>query len=140
MPGVRIEAGGLVKSSTENIDAIFDYWKLRFNHPRARLDKKRRTKIRLRLEDGYTLDDLKLAIDGCRASPFHLGQNDRNQVYDDIELICRDAPHVDRFIALGEKLNEKRAEQQRQVEERQQTNVRPFRPPHTLRSILERKP
>ena len=126
-----------MKATNADIDLLFDYWKEQFKHPRARLDQKRRTKIRLRLEDGYTIDDLKLAIDGCRSSPFHLGQNDRNQVYDDIELICRDAPHVDRFIALGEKIAEKRVDHQRHVEERQQqSNVKQFRPPNSLASVL----
>lgn len=80
---------------------VFDYWRQVMGHPRAKLDDKRKRKIRARLKDGYTIEDLKAAIDGCKRSPHHMGQNDRGTVYDDIELICRDAPHVDRFINLA---------------------------------------
>ncbi len=77
---------------------IFTYWKKELNHPRAKLDDKRKKKITALLKIGYTIEDLKTAIDGCKKSPFHQGQNKRQSVYDDIELICRDASHVDRFI------------------------------------------
>lgn len=80
---------------------IFDLWCSAMNHPHAKLDRKRRAKIRDRLKDGYTEDQLKTAIAGCRNSPHHMGQNDRGTVYDDLELICRDASHVDKFIKLA---------------------------------------
>jgi hypothetical protein len=80
------------------VGKVFTYWQETMNHPRARLDGKREKKIKDLLKIGYTVEDLKTAIDGCKASPFHQGQNDRKTVFDDIELICRDASHVDRFI------------------------------------------
>ena len=80
---------------------VFAYWRQAMNHPKAKMDEKRKRKIRARLKDGYTVGDLMLAIDGCKKSPHHMGQNDRATVYDDIELICRDAPHVDKFINLA---------------------------------------
>lgn len=101
----------------EDIDAVFEYWKTRSGKKRARMDQKRKTKIRMRLEDGYGVDDLKCAIDGCFASEFHQGANDRHTAYNDIELICRDAPHVDRFIEISEKKAARRQEQQRAVEQ-----------------------
>ena len=85
----------------DEIRSVFDYWRERMDHPKAKLDDKRRTKIRLRIQDGYTADDLKAAGDGCTKSPHHMGENDRGSVYDDIELICRDATHVDKFIKLA---------------------------------------
>jgi hypothetical protein len=81
---------------------IFAYWQQIMGHPRAKLDAKRRKKINDRLNDGYTQDDLRKAIEGCRKSPHHMGENDRSTVYDGLELICRDAEHVDRFIAMAE--------------------------------------
>ena len=77
---------------------VFLYWQKVHNHPRAKLDDKRKRKINSLLKIGYTVDDLKTAVDGCKASPFHQGQNKRKTIYDDIELICRDASHVDKFI------------------------------------------
>lgn len=94
-----------IKSTVENppvfngsASDVFAYWKTELNHPRAKLDDKRKKKINAILKIGYTVEDLKTAIDGCKQSPWHQGQNERQSVYDDIELICRDASHVDRFI------------------------------------------
>ncbi|HKX31349.1 MAG TPA: helix-turn-helix domain-containing protein [Blastocatellia bacterium] len=82
----------------DEITQVFEHWKLTLNHPNGRLDEKRKQKIRARLAEGFNVEDLKLAIDGCSKSPFHQGDNDRNKVFDDIELICRDAAHVERFM------------------------------------------
>jgi len=86
----------------DRVDEVFDYWVIVMQHPKAKLDRKRKQKIRDRLADGYSTDDLMRAIDGCKQSPHHMGDNDRATVYDDIELICRDAPHVDKFIKLAD--------------------------------------
>jgi hypothetical protein len=79
--------------------AVFLYWKQVHGHPRqkltddleADLDAARKT---------FSVDDLKLAVDGCKASPHHMGQNDRKTVYDGLALILRD---VNRFIGYAEK-------------------------------------
>ena len=88
-------------SRSDEPDRVFRYWQEVMSHPKAKLDRKRRQKIRDRLADGYSTDDLMQAIDGCKRSPHHMGDNDRGTVYDDIELICRDAPHVDKFLKLA---------------------------------------
>jgi hypothetical protein len=79
-------------------EEIFSYWQETMNHPRAKLDKKRENVIHKALGLGYGIVDLKQAIDGCAQTPFNMGQNDRQQVYDDISLILRDAEHIERFI------------------------------------------
>ena len=81
---------------------VFSHWKFIMGHERARMDVKRAQVIRDRLRDGYSLEDLCLAIEGCAASPWHRGENDRHTAYDSITLILRDADHVDRFISMGE--------------------------------------
>lgn len=93
---------------TEDIETVFNKWKEVMGHARARLDEKRRKAIRSMLAAGYTVEDLELAIHGCSVSPFHQGQNDRAQKYQDIALICRDAEHVDKFIAIAEQARRKR--------------------------------
>jgi hypothetical protein len=65
-------------------------------------DKRRRLVVS-RLKEGYTLTQLKDAVDGCLVSPWHRGQNPTGTLYEDIELICRDASKVDQFIAIGER-------------------------------------
>jgi len=84
-------------------DELFAYWQRAMAHPQAKLDAKRERNIKARLKDCYTVEQLCKAVDGCKLSPHHMGQNDTRTVYDDIELICRDGPRVDKFIALVER-------------------------------------
>ena len=81
---------------------VFGFWKEHLAHPRAHFDDKRRKAVSARLRDGYSADDLILAVRGCRLSPHNMGDNDRQEIYDDLELICRDTSHVERFIARAE--------------------------------------
>lgn len=77
---------------------VFTHWQRVMNHPRAKLDKKRESKIAQALKLGYTVEELKQAIDGCAKTPYNMGKNDSGQIFDDISLILRDAEHIDRFI------------------------------------------
>jgi hypothetical protein len=81
---------------------VFDRWRERCDHPRAVLDHKRRKAIEAALER-HGLDDCLRAVEGCRASPFHMGDNDRGRKFDDIELILRDAKHVEEFLGYAER-------------------------------------
>jgi len=45
----------------------------------------------------YGADACVEAIEGCKLSPFHQGDNDRRRKYDDVELILRDAAKIERF-------------------------------------------
>ncbi|NEV63998.1 hypothetical protein [Thiorhodococcus minor] len=83
------------------VQAVFTYWQQVMAKPQARLDAKRRAAIAARLKDGYTPAALERAVDGCRASAWHQGHNDRGRAFDDIALICRDAPRVEQFLALA---------------------------------------
>lgn len=87
-------------SSKEDICLVFEHWREVHQHPRAALDAKRKKVITSALKS-YPVDDLKLAIDGCKASPFHQGENDRNAKYDSLALILRDAEQIDKFMALA---------------------------------------
>lgn len=87
-------------SQPKNVQEIFEHWKTTLDHPRSVLDAKRSKIIKARLKEGFTVGDLKLAVYGCRTSDWHLGANDRNQRFDDIGLICRDAQHVEQFIGF----------------------------------------
>lgn len=81
-----------------NINVIFEHWRDVMDHPRAKLDNKRKSAIKKALELGYDVEQLKQAITGCSKTPFNMGDNDRGQRYDSITLILRDADHIDRFI------------------------------------------
>lgn len=86
----------------EDVAAVFNHWRIIMGHQRARMDLARAKVIRARMQDGYSVEDLCIAIDGCAASAFHMGENDRGQIFDSITLILRDADHVDKFIRAGE--------------------------------------
>jgi len=84
---------------------IYDHY--RRYHPQAhrtpKASSKESRKIRERLEEGYTVEDLCRAIDGCHRTPHNLGQNDRNQTYLGLELIMRTGDQVTRFIEAAER-------------------------------------
>ena len=79
------------------IAEVFDFWAQTF-HPNAKLDDKRRACIRKALKDGYSVDELKMAIFGCSRTPHNMGDNDRGQRYDALTLILRNGDQIDRFI------------------------------------------
>ena len=89
------------KFEKQFVREVFDHWTAVHSKPRAKLDEKRKKLIRSALRTGYTVDDLRAAIDGCKASKFHQGDNDRGMVYDDLGLILRDAAKIDQFIGLA---------------------------------------
>lgn len=85
------------------VTQLFEYWQRTMNHSLAKLDKKRKRTIEQALKLGYTISALKQAIDGCKNTPYNMGKNDRQQLYDDIGLILRDAEHIERFIGNANK-------------------------------------
>lgn len=86
----------------ENVSDIFIYWQSKLGHPTATLTNLRKRRI-LQCLKTHSLEQIKLAIDGCAGSPWHRGENDRGETYDDIELICRNDTKLEGFIARAEK-------------------------------------
>ena len=78
---------------------IFDYWVqvMNKNTKLCKLTPKRKKAIKSRLDEGYDIDIIKMAIDGCRADKWSMGQNSRNKAFNDIELICRTGEKVEYF-------------------------------------------
>ncbi len=77
---------------------VFAHWQAVMGHATAKLTPGRRKCIDARLRDGYTPDQLKQAVDGCKSSAYHQGSNDRQAVYDDLTLICRSGEKVEQFL------------------------------------------
>lgn len=67
-------------------------------HPQARPGDKECRLIAARLTDGFDVEALELAIDGCHRSPHNCGENERGRKYQSLELIMRDSTHVLRFL------------------------------------------
>ena len=77
---------------------VFGHWvdkrkEVLQNTRRPTLTAKRRKKIVARLREGWTVDELKRAIDGCLASEFHVEGG-----WTDLELILRNDGKVEQFI------------------------------------------
>jgi hypothetical protein len=89
--------------AADDIRAVFAHYRKR--HPKAFRDPQPGTKewrlIRDRMREGSTVEELCLCIDGYHRSPHHLGQNERNTKYLDLELFVRDGSHVARGIELA---------------------------------------
>ncbi len=86
--------------TSAEVKEVFDYWvKVMGKGPTAKLTAERSSKVKARLRvDGYSVEQLKRAIDGCKVSAFHQGENDKERRFEDLELICRDGKHVENFI------------------------------------------
>lgn len=97
----------------EGIDRVFEHWKAEHDHPRARLDEKRRGRIRSRLKR-FTVDQLCAALTRAKLDPFLMGDNKHGRRYDGIETLLRDDAQVERLLELGERGPNKRPPSQRQ--------------------------
>ena len=87
-----------VSSSKKELH-LFEFWRKRREEivgtnagPRMQPNKKRMSKIRARMKEGYSVDSLKEAVEGCLMTPHNLNGN-----FTDIELICRDQQHVEMY-------------------------------------------
>lgn len=102
-------SGGEVDGDPKSdpVREVFDHWVATMGKKTgAKLSADRRRKIQARLREGYTVDQLKQAVDGCAASAYHMARdptkNPDGTVYNDLELICRSGSKVENFI---QKLN-----------------------------------
>jgi hypothetical protein len=81
------------------VQTIFAFWQKVMASPKSALDKKRRVLIEGALQS-YQPADICKAIRGCSKSPHNMGKNDRNTKYNGLNLILRDAEHIDYFMNL----------------------------------------
>ena len=97
-------------ASDAEIQQVWDYWvsKMRGTSKRKPvLDSTRRQFIGAAIFD-YELQGCLDAIDGCAMSEFHMGRNKMNKRYDSIELIFRDAEHIEKFHDILDKSTEEK--------------------------------
>lgn len=79
------------------IRQLFAYWQLRCEHPRAQLTPERRKAINARLDQNYTVEDIRRGIDGAAANPPR--SDDMTVTYDDLVSICRNGAQLERYVA-----------------------------------------
>jgi hypothetical protein len=91
-----------VGPASGSVRVVFDHWREVFGkNAAAKLDPKRRRRIEWAVRT-YTVDVVKRCIDGYARSAWHRGENERGVVYDDLELLLRDAKHVEAGLALAD--------------------------------------
>jgi hypothetical protein len=84
---------------------VFEAWKLDTGHARSTLDRKRQARIEARLREGFTADELILAITHRRNDPWLMGTAEgATRVFDGIETLLRDASQVERLRDLEKPL------------------------------------
>jgi uncharacterized protein YdaU (DUF1376 family) len=81
----------------KDVERVFVHWN-KVMGKRAKLDDTRKKLIFSSLKD-FSVDDLCQAIDGCKKSTFHMGQNDQRTVYNELSLILRNAEKIEGFMA-----------------------------------------
>jgi uncharacterized phage protein (TIGR02220 family) len=82
---------------------VFEYWRVQSGKLKSKPTKARQSKIMARLREGYSVADLKQAVDGLVSSPWHRGENEDGRIFLDLELITRAGPRVEKFMAIGER-------------------------------------
>ena len=126
---------------------VFDHWVKVMGKDKSTkfLPTTRRYKAVLaRFKDGFSVDQLCRAVDGCKLTPHNMGQNDRQTLYNDLELICRTVENVEKFIERSsnpapEPSAPLSTDQRRQAEQEERDRIRAATPdrPDTPEEIAE---
>lgn len=86
-----------------NIHRVWEHWKQTMKRPEAKLTQERKKAIQNRLSERYSVQDILRAINGCKNSPFHMGENQHGAVFNDITNICKDGSKLESFIEKAKK-------------------------------------
>lgn len=96
------------KEYSADVEEVFEYWRAKRSRipgiPRATKSEKRLGHINARLRDGFSVADLKLAVDGCLGNPHNVEGG-----YVDLELICRNDGKVLQYMQWARNLKGKKA-------------------------------
>ena len=99
-PSTPQKSAPVTADRSAEILQVFDHY--RVFHPRSLKSPLPSSKewklIADRLKEGFDVEDLRLAIDGCHKTPHNMGINDRGTKYLELALIMRDGSHVTRFM------------------------------------------
>jgi DNA-binding transcriptional MerR regulator len=101
----EIDSGTSIQSRSKGsaeVKEIFQYWQTVMNKPLAKLDAKRKGRITQALKLGFSIEQLKQAVNGCANSAFHTGGNEQGKRYDSLELILRNAEKIESFIDMAQ--------------------------------------
>ena len=91
------------KDSSSRLDmaaSVFAYWAQKLDHPRAKLDPKRRKLIAARLGEGSSEEELRLAVDGVLVDMATWPDRRR---FDGVEYVFESRGSVEKFADLAVK-------------------------------------
>lgn len=93
----RVADGVLVQGDAEE---VFYFWCLvmRKDLDKTKMTPRRKKYINDRIEDGYTVEEIKQAIVNCSHIPHNMGLNDNRKRYNSIELICRSPEKLEYYL------------------------------------------
>lgn len=100
-PGPTVKSTNPEREHRASARFVFESWKLDTGHHNAKLDAKREARIVARLRDGFTPDQLVLAVTHRRNDPWLMGETSGGRVFDGIETLLRDRAQVERLIDLS---------------------------------------
>lgn len=93
----------VAQADPNDVEFVWREW-VRVHRPgqenRVKLTEEREERISWAVVT-YGVETCVEAIEGCKLSPFHQGDNDRRRKYDDVELILRDAAKIERFCEIA---------------------------------------
>lgn len=87
---------------TSETVSVFEAWVAATGRDvsKTKLTADRRKRIKARLSEGFSVDELCDAVRGVTLSEFHMGDNDRQQRYDDLTVVLRNGSQVEKFRDL----------------------------------------
>jgi hypothetical protein len=91
----------------QTILSLIERWKLKTGHPKSNANAGDRfDAVKARLREGYTVEQLELAIDGIGAFPYvvngqRLPEGKRSQRHDRLGIVLKGGEDVERFAVLG---------------------------------------
>lgn len=89
-------------TSTAQVREVFEFWRENTGKTHAKLDRKREVRIRARLSEKFTVEDLKQAIANRIHDPWLMGKDPKStRIYDGLETLLRDAAQVERLRDIG---------------------------------------
>jgi hypothetical protein len=98
VPLIGREGIGVEGKDRVLIGELFEFWKTSFGrNGRTKLSPERVRKLKARLRDS-TPEEIRAAITGVASSKWH-----RENGHDDLDLICRDRAHIEKYAALHRK-------------------------------------
>jgi uncharacterized phage protein (TIGR02220 family) len=97
----------------EQVMDCFNHWVERTGKTKSKLSADRFDAIKARLNEGYTVEQIKLAIDGAAAYPFVVNAQrsatGTGQKHWDLELVCRGGKRLEDLAVLGHQWRKEQA-------------------------------